>query len=216
MNLAEAIRQIVLGGNLELYLKVCTVDEVDEDARTIECTPIDESAPLTGVNLQANQSGENGIVVFPAKDSYVVVGFINPAVAVVVLTTEITKAIVTVDKTEIVVESNSVVLNTEKVGIEVTDSTAEVKVNDSSVLKLEDGKATFNGGSETMINGNELKNQLTTMSGRIDAIINAISSAGVAPMDGGATFKAALAASLAPHLANKENFGQIIDNNIKH
>lgn len=216
MNLAEAIRQIVLGGNLELYFKVCTVDDVDEDARTIECTPIDEGAPFTGVNLQANQNGENGVVVFPAKDSYVVVGFINPAVACVVLTTEITKAIVTIDKTEIIVESNSVVLNTEKVAVEVTDKTAEVKVNDGSVLKLEDGKATFNGGSETMINGNELKNQLQTMSGRIDAIINAISSAGVAPMDGGATFKAALVASLSPHMANKEDFGQIIDDNIKH
>lgn len=216
MNIAEAIRQIVLGGDLELYLKVCTVDDVDEDARTIECTPIDEGAPLTGVNLQANQNGENGIVLFPAKDSYVIVGFLNPSVACVVLTTEITKAIVTVDKTEIAIESNNVTLNTEKVSIAIDDATTDIKVNDNSVLKLEDGKATFNGGSETMINGNELKNQLTTMSGRIDAIINAISSAGVAPMDGGATFKAALVGALSAHLANKENFGQIIDNNIKH
>ena len=216
MNIADAIRKIVLGGDLELYLKICTVDDVDEDARTIECTPIDEGAPLTGVNLQANQSGENGIVLFPAKDSYVIVGFLSPSVACVVLTTEITKAIVTVDKTEIVIESNNVTLNTEKVSVAIDDATTDIKVNDSSVLKLEDGKATFNGGSETMINGNELKNQLTTMSGRIDAIINAISSAGVAPMDGGATFKAALVGTLSPHLANKENFGQIIDNNIKH
>jgi hypothetical protein len=200
MNIADIIRQIVLGGNLELYFKVCIVDEIDEEARTIECTPIDESAPFTGVNLQADQNGEDGVVLFPAKDSYVVVGFLNPSVACVVLTTKITK----------------VILTTEKVAIEVTDQTAEIKINDGSVLKLEDGKVTFNDGSETMINGNELKTQLQTMSGRIDAIINAISSAPIAPMDGGATFKGALVASLAPHLANKENFTQIVDDNIKH
>ena len=200
MNIADIIRQIVLGGNLELYFKVCIVDEIDEEARTIECTPIDESAPFTGVNLQADQNGEDGVVLFPAKDSYVVVGFLNPSVACVVLTTQITK----------------VILTTEKVAIEVTDQTAEIKINDGSVLKLEDGKVTFNDGSETMINGNELKTQLQTMSGRIDAIINAISSAPIAPMDGGATFKGALVASLAPHLANKENFTQIVDDKIKH
>lgn len=200
MNIADIIRQIVLGGNLELYFKVCIVDEIDEEARTIECTPIDESAPFTGVNLQADQNGEDGVVLFPAKDSYVVVGFLNPSVACVVLTTKITK----------------VILTTEKVAIEVTDQTAEIKINDGSVLKLEDGKVTFNDGSETMINGNELKTQLQTMSGRIDAIINAISSAPIAPMDGGATFKGALVANLAPHLANKENFTQIVDDNIKH
>ena len=69
MNIADIIRQIVLGGNLELYFKVCIVDEIDEEARTIECTPIDESAPFTGVNLQADQNGEDGVVLFPAKDS---------------------------------------------------------------------------------------------------------------------------------------------------
>ncbi|MGN0235832.1 MAG: hypothetical protein ACI4BD_05940 [Paludibacteraceae bacterium] len=216
MNIAETIRQIVLGGNLELYLKVCTVDEVDEDARTVECTPIDDGAPLTGVNLQANQRGENGVVLFPAKDSYVIVGFLNPAAAVVLLTTEITKAVITTDKTEITVESNNISIATEKLSVAIDDATADIQVNGKSVLKIEDGKSTFNAGSETMVNGNELKNQLQTMSGRIDAIINAISSAGVAAMDGGATFKAALVATLSPHLANKENFAQIIDNNIKH
>ena len=200
MNIADIIRQIVLGGNLELYFKVCIVDEIDEEARTIECTPIDESAPFTGVNLQADQNGEDGVVLFPAKDSYVVVGFLNPSVACVVLTTKITK----------------VILTTEKVAIEVTDQTAEIKINDGSVLKLEDGKVTFNDGSETMINGNELKTQLQTMSGRIDALINAISSAPIAPMDGGATFKASLIGTLSPHLANKENFNQILDDKIKH
>lgn len=199
----------------ELYCKVCTVDAVNEDARTIDCTPIDEGAPLLGVNLQADQEQEVGVVQFPAEGSDVVVAFLSANVAVVVLTTEVTKTMLTVGNTEAVVEDNSVTLATEKVSVEVKDKTAKIDV-DGTTVEFDGSTTTFNGGSETMANATDLKKQLTTMSGRIDAIINAISSAPVAPMDGGATFKASLSATLAPHLTNKENFSQIVDDKIKH
>lgn len=54
MTIQEAIRKMAAAGT-EPYCKVCTVDAVDEDARTVDCTPLDEGAPLVGVNLQANQ-----------------------------------------------------------------------------------------------------------------------------------------------------------------
>ena len=47
MTLAEAIRRLAMTGS-EIYCKVCTVDSVDEKARTVDCTPLDESAPLVG------------------------------------------------------------------------------------------------------------------------------------------------------------------------
>ena len=199
----------------ELYCKVCTVDAVDEDARTIDCTPIDEGAPLLGVNLQADQEQEVGVVQFPAEGSDVVVAFLSANVAVVVLATEITKTILTIGDTETIVEDNCVTLTTKSVSVEVKDKTAKIDV-DGTTVEFDGNTTTFNGGSETMANATNLKQQLTTMSGRIDAIINAISSAPVAPMDGGATFKASMAATLAPHLANKENFSQMIDDKIKH
>lgn len=199
----------------ELYCKICAVDAVDEEIRTIDCTPLDESAPLVGVNLQADQQQEVGVVQFPAVGSFVVVAFLSPNVAVVVLTTEITKTMLTIGNTEAVVEDNSVTLTTEKVTVEIKDKTAKIDV-DGTTVEFDGTTTTFNGGSETMANANELQKQLNTMSGRIDAIINAISSAGVSPMDGGSAFKAALSATLAPHLTNKENFGQMIDDKIKH
>ena len=199
----------------ELYCKVCTVDAVNEDARTIDCTPIDEGAPLLGVNLQADQEQEVGVVQFPAEGSDVVVAFLSANVAVVVLATEITKTILTIGDTETIVEENSVTLTTKSVSVEVKDKTAKIDV-DGTTVEFDGNTTTFNGGSETMANATNLKQQLTTMSGRIDAIINAISSAPIAPMDGGATFKASMAATLAPHLANKENFSQMIDDKIKH
>ena len=214
MNLRQAIQQMAMSG-AELYCKVCTVDAVNEDARTIDCTPIDEGAPLLGVNLQADQEQEVGVVQFPAEGSDVVVAFLSANVAVVVLTTEVTKTVLTIGNTEAVVEDNSVTLTTEGVSVEVKDKTAKIDV-DGTTVEFDGNTTTFNGGSETMANATNLKQQLTTMSGRIDAIINAISSAPIAPMDGGATFKASMAATLAPHLANKENFSQMIDDKIKH
>lgn len=98
MTIAEAIRQMAASG-LELYGKVCTVDTVDEDARTVDCTPIDESAPLLGVNLQANQESEDGVVSFPAVGSYVVVSFLEASVAVVVLCEKVDKIALKIGKT---------------------------------------------------------------------------------------------------------------------
>ena len=45
MTIQEAIRKMAAAGT-EPYCKVCTVDAVDEDARTVDCTPLDEGAPL--------------------------------------------------------------------------------------------------------------------------------------------------------------------------
>ena len=214
MNIADIIKSIARDGG-EFYHKICTVDSVDEDARTVDCTPIDEGAPLIGVNLQANQGNDCGVVLFPAVDSYVLVGFLSPAVAVVLLADEIDKAEVTIGDNKAVMDSDGVELTTKKVTVTVTDSKVSIDA-DGTTLEMEKNKTTFNGGSETMANANDLKQQLGTMSGRIDAIINAFSSAGVAPMDGGATFKASLIATLTPHLANKENFANIVDDKIKH
>lgn len=198
MDIRQAIRMMAQSG-AEMYNKICVVDSVDEDARTIECTPIDEGAPLLGVNLQANQEQEDGIVSFPAVGSYVLVGFISPSVATVLMTSEVTKTMMKIGDTEMTIEDGSV----------------KIKVKDSTV-EFDGTNTVFNGGSEVMANAQELQKQLTTMSARIDAIINAISSAPVAPMDGGATFKASLIGTLSPHLANKENFNQILDDKIKH
>lgn len=95
----------------EMYCKVCTVDAVDEDKRVCDVSPIDGSAPLLDVNLQANQESKHGIVSFPKKGSYVVVGFLTPDVGVVLLTDEIEKIDIAIEETSIVVDKDGVVIN---------------------------------------------------------------------------------------------------------
>lgn len=213
MDLRQAIQQMAMSG-AELYCKVCTVDAVDEDARTIDCTPIDEGAPLLGVNLQADQEQEVGVVQFPAEGSDVVVAFLSANVAVVVLATEITKTILTIGDTETIVEDNSVTLTTKSVSVEVKDKTAKIDV-DGTTVEFDGNTTTFNGGSETMANATDLKKQLEKMSKRIDGIIDAIKNAVAIPQDGGTGLQKTMVAALAA-IVDKENFGQMIDDKIKH
>lgn len=212
MNIADSIRQLALRG-CEMYLCVCTVDAVDEKARTVDCTPINEGAQLLGVNLQADQSGEVGVVSYPAVGSDVVVGFINPAVAVVVLATELTKSILSVGSTEITVEDNAVSLVTEKVKVTLSADTLKLNV-DGTTLEMDGSKSVWNGGSETTANATNLKQELTKMSTRIDGIIQAITTSAVTSADGGAAYKANMSAIVSA--LQKEDFSRIIDDKIKH
>lgn len=212
MNIQDAIKKLALQGS-EMYLCACTVDEVDDKARTIDCTPIDEGAQILGVNLQADQSQEVGVVAFPAVGSDVVVGFISPHVAVVVLATEITKAVLTVGKTEITVEDNAVSLVTEKTKVDVSADRMKFDI-DGTTLEMDGGKSVWNGGSETTANTTELQKQLNKCKTRIDAIINALSSSPTAPQDGGSTYKGAIAAALSG--LTSEDYSGIIDDKIKH
>jgi len=117
----------------EKYCKICIVDAVDETARTVDVSPIDESAPILGVNLQANQSGEMGVVCFPKVGSFVVVAFLSPATAVVVLTDEIEKVILKLDESD-------------PVELEVVGGSVSLKVGDTTAEIVKDKKITLNGG----------------------------------------------------------------------
>lgn len=213
MDIRSSIRQLALSGT-EMYLRVCTVDEVDEDARTIDCTPIDEGAPLVGVNLQADQNGTVGLVRFPEKGTDVVVGFMSPNVAVVLLAAQYTKAVFTIGETEIVVQDKSISIVNGKVKANIAEDSLKLDV-DGTTLEMDGSVSTWNGGSETTANANDLKKQLTTMSRRIDALFNAIKSGVPAPMDGGAAYKTSMIGILAA-ASQKEDFSNIIDDKIKH
>lgn len=212
MDIRNAIRQLALSGS-EIYLSVCTVDAVDENARTIDCTPIDEGAQLIGVNLQADQSGQTGVVSFPAVGSDVVVGFLSPAVAVVLLTTEISGIRLKIGDTEAAVGDNSAVLKTRKGSVTLTADNIKLDI-DGTTLELEKGGSTWNGGSETTANAAELQRQLNINKARVDAIINALSSSPTGTQDGGAAYKKAIALALSS--LTSEDYSNIIDDKIKH
>ncbi len=129
-DLRNIIRQLAQPDG-ETVALVCTVDAVDKTARTIDCTPINEGAPLLGVNLQANQEADFGLCLFPEKGSYVVVGFVADGAAGVVLLTE------KIESAEIVIGDTSAVMDAD--GCRIDTAKMSAHINKEDII--------FNGGS---------------------------------------------------------------------
>lgn len=171
-DLRNIIRQLAQPDG-ETAALVCTVDEVYKDSRTIDCTPINEGAPLLGVNLQANQEATYGLCAFPEKGSYVIVGFVADGAAGVVLTTE------KIESAEVVIGDTSAIIDADGCRIKTANISAEINPDD----------IIFNGGK---LNGLVKIDDLTKRLNIIEKDINqlkALFSAGVCtPQDGGMAF----------------------------
>lgn len=176
--IAETIRKMAQGGRPTVSL-MCTVDKVYKDTRTVDCTPLDEGAPLLGVNLQANQGSSFGVVSFPRVGSFVVVGFVADGSAGVVLLTD------DVESVEVVVSDKTTraVLDEDGAHIYVGEETSAELTADGVVLN--GGKL---GGS---VKVEELTTRLNTIEKDINALKNVFSAWVVAPQDGGAALKGA-------------------------
>ena len=175
-NLRNVIRQLAQPDG-ETVALVCTVDAVDKSARTVDCSPINEGAPLLGVNLQANQEGECGVCLFPEIGSYVVVGFVADGAAGVVLLTE------KIESAEIVIGNTSAVLDADGVRIDVGDISAHL---DNTAVTLNDGDL---GG---LVKVEDLTKRLNLIENDINELKN-IFATGWKPVaqDGGAALKTA-------------------------
>lgn len=155
-DLRNIIRQLAQPDG-ETVALVCIVDEVYKDTRTIDCTPINEGAPLLGVNLQANQEANYGLCVFPEKGSYVIVGFVADGAAGVVLTTE------KIESAEVVIGDKSAIIDADGCRIKTTNMSADINADD----------IIFNGGS---LDGLVIIQKLTDKINELVKTVNALIS----------------------------------------
>lgn len=151
-DLRNIIRQLAQPDG-ETVALVCTVDEVDKNARTIDCTPINEGAPLLGVNLQANQEADYGFCLFPEKGSFVVVGFVAYGAAGVVLLTE------KIESAEIVIGDTSAVMDAD--GLRIKTEKMSADINRENII--------FNGGN---LNGLVVIQKLTDKLNELKDTVN--------------------------------------------
>lgn len=199
-DLRNIIRQLAKPDGETIAL-VCTVDAVDKTARTIDCSPINEGAPLLGVNLQANQGADFGLCLFPEIGSFVVVGFIADGAAGAVLLTE------KIESAEIVIGDTSAVMDADGVRIDVGDISAHLDKN----------AVTFNGGDfGGLVKVGDLTNRLNIIENDIN-LLKAIFSTGWIPVaqDGGAALKSA-AYSWASSQLTPTQRGGIENSKVKH
>lgn len=140
-NIADIIRNISSTGREDSPLIVCTVDSVDTTRRTIDCTPLDEGAPLLDVNLQANQESKVGVVQFPRKGSMVIVAMNTIGQAAVVLAEDVeTIAINIADSTTIDITEDGIVMNGGELGgmIKIQDLTDHINTLEKDINTLKE------------------------------------------------------------------------------
>lgn len=199
-NLRNIIRQLAQPDG-ETTALVCTVDAVNKTDRTVDCSPINEGAPLLGVNLQANQEAKYGLCLFPEIGSYVVVGFVADGAAGVVLLTE------KIESAEIVIGDTSAVMDTDGVNISIGDISAH----------LDKTAVSFNGGNlGGLVKVEALTNRLNIIENDIN-MLKDIFVTGWIPVaqDGGAALKSA-AASWADSQLTPTQRGGIENSKVKH
>lgn len=201
-NIRDAIRELAQGGRQTVSL-VCTVDAVDKTTRTVDCMPLDESAPLLGVNLQANQGSGFGMVAFPRVGSFVVVGFVADGSAGVVLLTDD-------------VESIEVVISESTARIVADEEGVRVRMGDAASAELTDEGVILNGGSfGGMIKVEQLTQRINAIENDINTLKNVFSSWTTSPQDGGAALKAA-SAMWAASLLTLTHRGDYENEKVKH
>lgn len=201
-NIKETIRQLAQGGRQSVSL-VCTVDAVDKTARTVDCTPLDESAPLLGVNLQANQGSTFGVVAFPKVGSYVVVGFVADGAAGVVLLTD------EVESVEVVISGDTARISADKDGVRV------LMGDDTSAELMKEGVILNGGGLGGIVKVEQLTEHFNAIENDINELKNIFSAWVAVPQDGGAALSA-LTANWAGNLLTPTQRGDYENEKVKH
>ena len=190
-SIRDMIRELAKGDG-EAYSVICTVDAVDKDARTVDCTPIDEGAPLLGVNLQANQGSSLGVVSFPRVGSYVVVGFVAGGSAGVVLLTDD-------------IESMEITTAEDKSRAVIDDDGVRINVGEETSAELTADGIVLNGGSlggpvileKIKKNLDQLKKYAETMKSAVSSGLKAVGAGTAANgMTGASAFDGAMSSAI--------------------
>ncbi len=202
--LKDAIKKLAKEGDTASIL-LGTVSAVDKDARTVDVEPINEDAPILGVNLQANQESTLGVVQFPREGSYVAVAMLSGYEAgVVVLTDD--------------VESIEVNIN-DGTKLTLTEDGISLNVKDGITLDIDDKAAVFNGGDlGGLIDIAKITKKLNDIENDINALKNVFSAWSPLPQDGGAALRTALTvpggwATKSLTLSKREDYE---DDKVKH
>lgn len=133
-DLAGALKTITKTSD-EVYAKVCEVLEIDQDEKTVNVKPVDDTAEIYNVRLQA-ESETGGLVLFPKVGSKVLVVFINKNNAAVVNTSEIEKLELVIENSELQIDKDKFLFKREQVQLEVDQEGFLLKKENETLKKL--------------------------------------------------------------------------------
>ena len=133
-NIAGVIKKISQSSD-EVYAKVCKVLEVNATDKTIDVKPIDDTAEIFNVRLQA-ESESGGLVLIPKVGSMVLVVFLNKNNAAVVNTSEIEKLELVIENVELQIDKDKFLFKREQVQLEVDQDGFLLKKENETLKKL--------------------------------------------------------------------------------
>ena len=115
LNLSEILEQFVKGqlDKENFYSIIGKAVNVNEDERTCDLEPIEDEATREGIRLQSAIDGDNGFVLIPKENSFIVVSFFDSRTGFVSLTSELEKIIWDVELTQINGGDNGGLINIE-------------------------------------------------------------------------------------------------------
>ena len=128
INISDIIKKIAKSDE-EIFLKVCKVDSIDEQKKTINAIPIDGSAEIKNVRLTAENDSKEFLLI-PEKGSFVVVGFMSNSSASVVLFGKIDKIIVNSSSLKLSTSGDMEINSSGKVGIKAGGTGFQELINE--------------------------------------------------------------------------------------
>ncbi len=162
-NIRDALKKLAGNGG-ELVSLVCTVDAVDKEARTIDCTPLNDESPLLGVNLQANQASEVGVVIYPVVGSYVVVGFMSGGAAGAVLLTD-------------EIEGVDIAIGDSALHLTLKEEEVNVNIGEDISINMSKEEININGGSfRGLVKIAELEDNLSSLKTYVETLKSAVNT----------------------------------------
>lgn len=135
-----------LSGTTSPVLKACIVTAVDRTSRSVDCEPLDESAPILGCSLQGDQEGEDGFLLLPKVGSYVIVGLVDGQdTGVVLLTDELDALEVKIGDKTLHFTSEGIVFNGGKHGgiIKIEELTTKLNTIEQDINALKQALSTW-------------------------------------------------------------------------
>ena len=133
-NIAGAIKTITKSSD-EVYAKVCKVLEVNEIEKTVDVKPIDDSAEIFDVRLQA-ESETGGLVLYPKVGSMVLVVFINKNSAAIVNTSEIEKLKLVIENANLEIDKDKFLFKRQQVELQVDQDGFLLKKENETLKNL--------------------------------------------------------------------------------
>ena len=174
-----------------MYAKICQVSAVNAGRKTIDAKPVDNTAEIFDIPLQADSAG-GGIVLYPKTGSMIALVFTSKTTAIAIGYSEI-----------------------ERIGIKGDKLNAVINLVEGTIELDAEHIAMNGGGNGGLCITPELSAQLGKMTARIDGIIDAINNGVTVPQDGGAALQTSIKAGLAA-IVDKEDFANIENDKITH